>query len=195
MTDSTCNGWTNYETWRVGLELIDDYASSMLGDQTFSSVSELAEAFKSYVDDVLSGELGGPTEGVAVDYARAFVSDVNWYELAEAHADDLVRDWDAITEAASKLGGQRGHNAACWVDVDASNARQILDSFEDCDYEIPAPLSGEWADSADLRMVCDELGIREDEDGVGDVLDAYEQAYSEAYETEVTRAARHHLAD
>ena len=26
MTDNTYNGWTNYETWRVKLEMIDNFA-------------------------------------------------------------------------------------------------------------------------------------------------------------------------
>jgi hypothetical protein len=91
MTDTKYNGWTNYATWRINLEIVDDYVSSVLGEMTFSDVGGLADHLKDYVDEVLTG-FGQNEEGLAVDYARAFVSDVNWYEIAESNKDELVRD-------------------------------------------------------------------------------------------------------
>jgi hypothetical protein len=88
--DTRYNGWTNYATWRINLEICDDIVSSMIGAQTFDDVESLADYLKESVDEVLTG-YGETTEGLALDYARAFVSDVNFQEIAEHTADDLVR--------------------------------------------------------------------------------------------------------
>ena len=52
----------------------------------FYDRSELAEHLKDYVDEVISG-YGNQPDSVALEYARAFVSDVNWYELADVQED------------------------------------------------------------------------------------------------------------
>jgi hypothetical protein len=87
---TTYNGWTNYATWRINLELCGDIVSSMVGEQTFPDTIALADYLEETVDDILTN-YGETTEGLALDYARAFVSGVNWHEIAEHAADDLVR--------------------------------------------------------------------------------------------------------
>lgn len=90
MCNTKYNGWTNYETWRVNLEICDDLVSSMIEDERkFDSVGELADYLSEAVDDVLTG-YGEVETGLALNYARAFVSEVNWYEIAELNADELV---------------------------------------------------------------------------------------------------------
>jgi hypothetical protein len=74
MENETYNGWTNYETWRVNLEIFDGLDSDMDGEKV------TAESCKEYAEEVLS-ENG---EGLALDYARAFIASVNWHEIAEA---------------------------------------------------------------------------------------------------------------
>ena len=68
------NGWTNYATWRVNLEIFDGLYSDADGEKV------TAESCKDYAEDVLS-ENG---EGLALDYARAFIAGVNWQEIAKA---------------------------------------------------------------------------------------------------------------
>lgn len=83
------NGWTNYATWRIQLELVDDYVSSIDGEDaeawSHMEIDELADVIKEYVDETLTGF--GMSEhdipSITLDYARAFVSDCNWYEMAE----------------------------------------------------------------------------------------------------------------
>lgn len=73
MTDQKYNGWTNYETWRVNLELFDGYdfdGEPVDGDM-------LADMADEYIT-------AGGASGLALDYARAFLSAVNWYEIARA---------------------------------------------------------------------------------------------------------------
>jgi hypothetical protein len=74
MKNETYNGWTNYATWRI-LEIFDGLHSDMDGEKV------TAEICKEYAEEVLS-ENG---EGFALDYARAFISDVNWQEIADSY--------------------------------------------------------------------------------------------------------------
>jgi hypothetical protein len=89
MTDNTYNGWTNYETWRVKLEMIDNFAS----------VEHLAPEFdrrdlKEYCTDLLDEEFKTlehvPVQRFGRDYAYAFLNAVNWAEIER----DLVREYE-----------------------------------------------------------------------------------------------------
>tara|TARA_S200002703_G_scaffold33276_1_gene28814 strand:+ start:1299 stop:1577 length:279 start_codon:yes stop_codon:yes gene_type:complete len=78
MTDNTYNGWTNYATWRVNLELIDGinpWEDMQLGEDSW----ELAQALKAHCEEMVSEG----AEGIALDYALAFLSEVNFSEIAE----------------------------------------------------------------------------------------------------------------
>jgi hypothetical protein len=75
------NGWTNYATWRINLEIIDGIEIDTI---------ICAEYIKEYVEDVVFGqyELGNGSHLVE-DYARAFVSEVNFYEIAQRINEEL----------------------------------------------------------------------------------------------------------
>jgi len=83
------NGWSNYATWRVALEMVDgaSYEYTECGTK-FDTISELAENIKSNCESYLGDEVGGYAEGLNNGYAMAFLSDVNWYEIAENIAGD-----------------------------------------------------------------------------------------------------------
>jgi hypothetical protein len=66
---SKYNGWTNYATWRVNLEIFD--GSEWPWDH--HSAKKFAEEFICQTSN----------EGLARDYALAFLADVNWYEIAD----------------------------------------------------------------------------------------------------------------
>lgn len=68
--EKTYNGWTNYETWRVNLEFFDDGAR-----EHYTTPDECRE----YVESVIEEQ----SQGIARAYALAFLSQVNWYEIAE----------------------------------------------------------------------------------------------------------------
>ena len=84
-TDTRYSGWTNYATWRVNLEIFDGWETDapMDGDAAREMVEEIIESTT--------------PEGVARDYALAFLSGVNWREIADHvnEANDLTADADA----------------------------------------------------------------------------------------------------
>ena len=122
--------------------------------------------------------------------------------------------YDAAIAYAADRGAQDGRNAAEWwlqdtiggrvrPRVDRMAAGAILRGLADGDPAVLdilpyADLSGEWADTlTGPQLVAAALDAGEGGDYMGwysDVCDAYEAAFSEAVEAEVSRAARAVLA-
>jgi hypothetical protein len=75
--DNKYNGWTNYATWRVNLEMFDG--------GNYSEYQWCAESAREFVEEII---YQSTSEGVARDYALAFLSDVNWHEIAEHYQDE-----------------------------------------------------------------------------------------------------------
>lgn len=90
------NGWTNYATWRVNLEIFDGIDPSDMGWQRLDTY-DLSQCMKEYVHEILEIDA---KEGLALDYARAFISDVNWREIARAMIETYGEDEDDEAEAA-----------------------------------------------------------------------------------------------
>lgn len=82
MDEKTYNGWSNYATWRINLELVNGYDWSELEDN-FTDTYDVSEFIKDMVHTYLDNEAHEDTTKV-YDYAMAFISDVNWYEIAES---------------------------------------------------------------------------------------------------------------
>jgi hypothetical protein len=78
------NGWTNYETWLVALEFFE-YDHILERYRHKPDEYELAEELREEVEGYLE-ETGS---GVALEYALAFVRDVNWIEIA----DRMLEGW------------------------------------------------------------------------------------------------------
>jgi hypothetical protein len=74
MSNEKYNGWTNYATWRVNLEVVQDIDLSEV-DYDFT-----ADMIKEIVEDVVYSEHNEWT--LMKGYAHAFLSDVNYYEIA-----------------------------------------------------------------------------------------------------------------
>ena len=71
---NTYNGWTNYATWRVNLEFFDG-----------SEQSWTPEEAREYVEEMIEGQ----AVGEALSYALAFLSDVNWFEIAKHYNEEV----------------------------------------------------------------------------------------------------------
>jgi hypothetical protein len=78
----TYNGWTNYATWRISLEWFDNFNP----DENETDVYQLSKILENYVTETLEEMTVQST--LVLDYALSFVSDVNWYEIAEHLIDD-----------------------------------------------------------------------------------------------------------
>jgi hypothetical protein len=76
---SNYNGWTNYETWRVNLEMFDGATLRDFCDDETPTVHAFEDALRYYVEEII---LATTSEGIGRDYAIAFLSDVNWLEIA-----------------------------------------------------------------------------------------------------------------
>ena len=71
------NGWTNYATWRVNLELFSDMDYKDYFDQFPDT-----KALEDYVENVVFENYYG-TLGLVEDYARVFLSEVNYHEILQ----------------------------------------------------------------------------------------------------------------
>jgi hypothetical protein len=85
MNDTTYNGWTNYETWRVNLEMFDsltlgDFWGYSDADPKEVDAYELGQELKEYAIEMLEEDCN--RESLALSYALAFLDAVNWREIA-----------------------------------------------------------------------------------------------------------------
>ena len=93
MKNQTHNGWTNYPTWRINLEMIDDldtdYWTDFIEDNRGSDMLtyNLGQEIREYVEE----KLEDCNNELARDYALAFINDVNWREIAE-HVLDTYKE-------------------------------------------------------------------------------------------------------
>lgn len=86
----TYNGWTNYATWRVNLEIFDELDLRDMGWHKLDKY-DLAAALKEYANEII--EMGAE-EGLALDYARAFISDVDWYDISRSMREIYADTYD-----------------------------------------------------------------------------------------------------
>jgi hypothetical protein len=75
----SCNGWSNYETWRVNLEIFDGMTLKDFCDDEEPTVHAFEDALRYYAEEII---FATSSMGLARDYALAFLSDVNWLEIA-----------------------------------------------------------------------------------------------------------------
>lgn len=94
-TDNRYNGWTNYATWRINLEIFDGFNPwDYYQVKTIDPIA-LSDDLKEYAEQVIF-ECGECSEtSLAGSYAQAFLSEVNWYEIAQACFDNYK---DEVTE-------------------------------------------------------------------------------------------------
>ena len=77
-----CNGWTNYATWRVNLEI--------LSDMEFEEQVHMVD-LKDLVEELVFIDV---KDCLAADYARAFIAQVNFYEIAESINEELQTNYE-----------------------------------------------------------------------------------------------------
>ena len=82
------NGWTNYATWRINLEMFDGQLPYDIIGRKPDDAYDLAQALKDQAHELLEQE----GKGLVLDYALAFISDVNWNEIAQNMISDYAEE-------------------------------------------------------------------------------------------------------
>ncbi len=115
------NGWANYATWRVNLECFDGWEGSL--------DPELAEEI------VTEHIYETSQEGIARDYAIAFIEDVDWIEITLAHCPSYDYKW-------------RERFSEAFVNA----APQGFDSEADAQTDSPWQAPWEWEDYSEWAL-------------------------------------------
>lgn len=87
MNDKTYNGWTNYETWLVGLWLDNDEGSHhecRAIARRAASPFTAGEAIKDFIEECYDL----PTTGLVADLVNSGLAQVDWREIGEHFAPD-----------------------------------------------------------------------------------------------------------
>ena len=80
------NGWTNYATWRVNLEIINGY-------DWYECEHVDADYVKELVEDAVFGDGPELKKDLLKDsYANAFLSEVNYHEIAEHIINESINE-------------------------------------------------------------------------------------------------------
>ena len=113
------NGWTNYATWRVNLEMFDGINPSDYWVMDDADIEyTLPESLKEWAESIITDY---KTEtNLAQDYALAFMSDVNWNEIARHLIDDHLENYEENDELATddtRSYGTRNREQDCSEEV------------------------------------------------------------------------------
>jgi len=198
--DELRDRWTNYrEDFAAGCEsdVIHEIADSCVPVYT-SQLLELANE-----DNGLATE--EPELGPAFDGTPTPVNIIaaNIYERLTAALWDALREFeneeteqaDRDEEAMRESGEAAGKAAGSWVSDGNStdeHLRGVLRAIEECEFEIPAPFSGEWSDSWTPARAFEEADVEqpEDDEEAAPLLDAWEDGFRTGYEEQAAEDAR-----
>ncbi len=97
MDNTKCNGWSNYATWRVNLEILSDhdFAQQVLEGGQLPTYTDLQDI----VNETLFGEYRAHntlTSTLTEDYARAFLDEVNYHEILEHILEEIEMNEDYL---------------------------------------------------------------------------------------------------
>lgn len=187
--------WPGFSHTRDGADFTEwkrDLVWSLLSDDAEAMGFDSVPAF---VASFVRADMADDQQGFdcllawyALETVGRWVAD-NERELAEADEDAMRTSG----EAAGKAAGS-------WV-VDGNSTeaqlRAVIRADEDCEFDSPNPLSGEWADgwTEDAAFEDADVVKPEDNDERAPLINAWEDAFRTAYVDEAVRSARAMLPD
>lgn len=86
MTDNKCNGWTNWETWKVNLHWGDYWSSRVWDDGETIDADTMRSDVEEFLDEAFS---------LLPEGQRLFIDDmidlsvVDWYQLADHYKEEV----------------------------------------------------------------------------------------------------------
>jgi len=98
MSDTTYNGWSNYATWRVQLEIFDGMdldLDAYMGEESKFDAYDLKDELQRIAEEIIFEGMGYDERrpsNLVEDYARAFLQDVNYYEIAQHMIADYIAE-------------------------------------------------------------------------------------------------------
>jgi hypothetical protein len=209
---TTYNGWTNYETWAVGMYLDGNYD----GEGTYKDILEItreqgadkyctASELQTYLQGTIenSDPDGIASSGIIGDLLGAALSEVNWLELAEHKCAEVIEAW---TTEAKERGQSDARAAASWAtdgNTSAGHVRRLLTMLEEGDpaadgmLPVSPNLSGEWADDLTPQRLAEEVTTLDEpsEEIVDTLSSAYEAGVSETFESAVEAELRRFIGE
>jgi hypothetical protein len=154
-TNTTYNGWTNYETWLVNLwltneqgsdELVREWADEFVQDaidkgcDSDSIRNDAAYELGERIKD-MHEENTPEITGLHADLINAALGAVNWYEIAKHFIDDI----EIYAAGWNMPGYMPDSDPVLFTDEDAA-LEYIKDAVRNLDPEI-YPAAGDWAES------------------------------------------------
>lgn len=95
--DTTYNGWTNYATWRINLEMFDndmiyDYCEQHVQQcGQLPTVHNVREYLEAYIEELIEMEW---YKSFLITYAQSFLNTVDYHDIAETHLRGIIEDED-----------------------------------------------------------------------------------------------------
>ena len=89
------NGWANYETWRINMEMFDgfdasDYLDDMPEDGEYQTSTEyLANILEGIAEEIISNDVRDD-QSFAYNLAMSFLNKVDFEEIADHMIEDYV---------------------------------------------------------------------------------------------------------
>lgn len=129
------------------------------------------------------------------DTADGFDCLLAWWALETAGrylADTAEERRAAELEAMGESGEKAGRAAGSWVSDGNSTEdhyRAVLKAINDCELDIPAPLSGEYADGWTAARAFEDADVEQPEDET-ELLDSWEEGFTTGYEAQAAEDAR-----
>ncbi len=109
------NGWTNYATWRIALEMFDGHTAKDLDPHNKRVTYETCKHYvQTFLEDSFEGfslnQYNRNASSLIEGWTNAFLEDVNWQEIAD-HLNDEVSESESesgdpkhIDEIMDELG-------------------------------------------------------------------------------------------